>query len=197
MNGPFEDLIRRLDALDAPAVPIRQAVDLSIKRQRSILDRLPDRLIDPDCSLVVFGSTARGAATTGSDVDWTLMVFSRRIHTSKCSVPPVAGPDRQPEPGRGHHRNVERAEHRHQIIDRSGRMAGSEDARVSPAPCATHLTRQPPASQATGYPRQPSVNRNALSATASTSCFSLARSRAADQRPNRRPCEEGTAARVR
>ena len=74
MNGPFEDLIRSLDALDAPAVPIRQAIDLSITRQRSLLDGLPDRLIDPDCSLVVFGSTARGEATTGSDVDWTLLI---------------------------------------------------------------------------------------------------------------------------
>lgn len=74
MNEPLDDLIRQLDALKAPAAPIRQAVDLSIKRQQLILSRLPERLIDPDCSLVVFGSTARGEATTGSDVDWTLLI---------------------------------------------------------------------------------------------------------------------------
>jgi predicted nucleotidyltransferase len=63
-----------LDSLGGSFPAIRRSIDLSEEQQHRIRQELPRRLLSDDCSLILFGSTARGEATPGSDVDWTLLI---------------------------------------------------------------------------------------------------------------------------
>ena len=72
-DSPF-DVLCRESRLDLPAIAKSRASSKEVLRQ--IESGLADVQIDlsDDLSLVVFGSLARGEWTSGSDVDWTLLI---------------------------------------------------------------------------------------------------------------------------
>ena len=75
VSDPLAELTAELDDLGVDAPAIRRSIERSLQQQRRILEGLPARLSAPsEYGLVVFGSTARGEATSESDVDWTLLI---------------------------------------------------------------------------------------------------------------------------
>lgn len=67
-------LFKISQALGVEWPAIRDAYTLADKTVASIQEQLTNGSIPPDTSLVVFGSVARGETTSGSDVDWSLLV---------------------------------------------------------------------------------------------------------------------------
>ena len=57
--------------------PHLRAAEAEAAAERARLETVLDGAIPEDCSLVVFGSLARGEFTVGSDLDWTLLIDGR------------------------------------------------------------------------------------------------------------------------
>ncbi|HVK68552.1 MAG TPA: nucleotidyltransferase domain-containing protein [Polyangium sp.] len=80
------EVIQRLEAKANRAFPhVSAARDLSAQTLCTLRELLQGH--DPeDASIVVFGSFARGEYTSGSDIDWTLLVDGRadRVHFDKA-----------------------------------------------------------------------------------------------------------------
>jgi predicted nucleotidyltransferase len=83
---PLQRLAQRLDR----AWPhLEAAQNESDKTRAHLTTRLVDR-VPEDTSLVVFGSLARGELTTGSDLDWTLLVDGRAHEAHHTGVQAIA-----------------------------------------------------------------------------------------------------------
>ena len=74
------DLLERQLGSSWPA--IRQAQDDTAKKRLELHELFRDRN-SPDTSLVVFGSVARGEVTSGSDLDWILLIDGQSVPEHK------------------------------------------------------------------------------------------------------------------
>ena len=76
-NAPFDPVVKLGEKLGCQWETIAKAKS-SAEDARQELDQLinspGDKLLSDECSVVLFGSVARGETTSGSDIDWILLI---------------------------------------------------------------------------------------------------------------------------
>lgn len=75
MTGPSDPIAELERATGSSWSALKAAAKAAVEKRKTLVDELMNaKLVPPDSTFVMFGSLARNEVTSGSDLDWTLLI---------------------------------------------------------------------------------------------------------------------------